>query len=75
MLPAPASHIRARLLWGGDSPSHSAPWIRPQHDTAQLQAQAHDGAPEAQFQLAALHRKGGQGLKQDPKAGGHPIYT
>ena len=38
-----------------------------QHDTAQLQAQARDGIPEAQFQLAALHRKGAQGLERDPE--------
>ena len=38
-----------------------------QHDAAQLQAQARDGAPEAQFQLAALHRKGTQGLERDPE--------
>ena len=37
-----------------------------QHDTAQLQAQARDGAHEAQFQLAALHRKGAQGLERIP---------
>ncbi len=36
-----------------------------QHDTAQLQAQARDGASEAQCQLAALHRKGAQGLERD----------
>ena len=39
----------------------------PQHDTAQLRAQARDGAPEAQFQLTALHRKGARGLKRDPE--------